>query len=64
MKRFINEKIDGRQFENEFCKMWNRDRDKTYSFKELLYIAEHLDFTKFKGFSTLMSKLFTDCDVF
>lgn len=64
MERFIDEKIDGKQFDSEFCKMWRKDRDKTYSSKELLHIAEHVYLTKFKGFSGLMSKLFTDCDVF
>lgn len=64
MERFMDEKIDGKQFDSEFCKMWKRDRDKTYSSKELLDITELVDLTKFKGFSALMSKLFTDCDVF
>lgn len=64
MERFIDEKIDGRQFDSEFCEMWGRDRDRTYSPKELLHIAEHVDLTKFIGFSGLMSKLFTDCDIF
>lgn len=64
MERFMDEKIDGKQFDSEFCKMWKRDRDKTYSSKELIDITERVDLTKFKGFSALMSKLFTDCDVF
>lgn len=64
MERFIDEKIDGREFDSEFCQMWSKDRDKTYSSQELLYLAEHVDLTQLKGFSGLMSKLFTDCDVF
>jgi hypothetical protein len=64
MERFMDEKIDGTQFETEFYKMWRRDRDKTYRSKELLQIAEHVDLTKLKGFSGILSKLFTDCDVF
>jgi len=59
MESFIDEKIDGCQFETKFCEMWRRDRDRTYSDLE-----ENIDLTKFIGFSGIISKLFTDCDVF
>jgi hypothetical protein len=36
MERFINGKIDGTQFDSEFCQMWRVDRDKNYSWKEFL----------------------------
>jgi hypothetical protein len=64
MERFINERIDGTQFDSEFCQMWRVDRDKTYSSKELLNNIEHVDLTKLEGFSALISDLFTYCDVF
>jgi len=64
MERFMDEKIDGTQFETEFYEMRLRDIDKTYSSKELLQIAEHVDLTKLKGFSGILSELFFDCDVF
>lgn len=64
MERFINERIDGTQFDSEFCQMWRVDRDKNYSSKELLNTIDHLDLTKLEGFSALISDLFTDCDVF
>ena len=64
MERFINGRIDGTQFDNEFCQMWRVDRDKSYSSKELLDKIEDVELTKLEGFSALISDLFTDCDVF
>lgn len=64
MEKFIDEKIDGKQFETEFYELWRKDRDRTYSSKKLLEIAEHVDLTKFIGYSHIMSKLFIDCDGF
>lgn len=64
MERFIHKRIDGTQFDSEFCLMWRVDRDKTYSSKEWLNKIEHVDLNKLTGFSHLMSDLFTDCDVF
>ena len=64
MERFLNDRIDGRQFESEFCQMWRVDRDKAYSSEELFQKMKNVDVIKLKGFSTLISDLFTDCDVF
>ena len=64
MERFINGRIDGTQFDSEFCQMWRVDRDKNYSSKELLDKIEDVELTKLEGFSALISDLFTDCDVF
>ena len=64
MERFINGKIDGTQFDSEFCQMWRVDRDKNYSWKEFLDKIHDVEVTKLEGFSALISDLFTDCDVF
>ena len=64
MERFINGRIDGTQFDSEFCQMLRVDRDKNQSSKELLDKIKDVELTKFKGFSILISDLFTDCDVF
>jgi hypothetical protein len=64
MKRFINGRIDGTQFDSEFCRMWTVDRNKNYSSKEFLDKIEGVELTKLEGFSALISDLFTDCDVF
>jgi hypothetical protein len=64
MEKFIHQKINGTQFDKEFCKMWRTDRDKTYSSQDWLNKLEHVDLTKSRGFANLMSDLFIDCDVF
>lgn len=64
MENFVYERIDGMQFDREFCRMWRVDRDKNYSLEELLDKIEDEKLTELEGFSALMSDLFTDCDVF
>jgi len=64
MEKFTHERIDGTQFDTELCQMWKADRDKIYSSKEWVNKIEHVDLTKLKGFSDLISELFTDCDIF
>ena len=64
MEKFVNGRIDGTQFDSEFCQMWRVNRDKNYSLKELLDKIEDVELTKLEGFSALISDLFTDCDVF
>jgi hypothetical protein len=64
MERFINGKMDGTQFNREFCQMWIVDRDKNYSWKEFLDKINDVELTKLEGFSALISALFIDCDVF
>ena len=64
MEKFVTGKIDGTQFDIEFCRMWRADRDKNYSLKELFDKIEDEKLTELEGFSALISGLFTDCDVF
>jgi hypothetical protein len=64
MEKFVNGRIDGRQFDSEFCRMWRVNRDKNYSLKELLDKIEDVELTKLESFSALISDLFTNCDVF
>jgi hypothetical protein len=64
MERFINGTIDGREFDKEFCQMWAADRDKVDRWEELLYIIDNLKLIQFEDFGSLISDLFTDCDVF
>lgn len=63
-EKFVNGRIDGTQLDRKFCQMWRVDRDKNYSLKELLDKIEDEKLTELEGFSTLISGLFTDCDVF
>lgn len=64
MEKFVNEKIDGTQFEREFFRMCRIDRDRNYSLKEFFDKIEDEKLTELEGFSALISALFTDCDVF
>ena len=63
MEKFINGIIDGQKFEEEFYQIWRLNRDKEYSSEEILKINNE-KLIESKGFSTIISNLFTDCDVF
>ena len=63
MEKFINGIIDGQKFEEEFYQIWIMNRDKKYSSEEILKI-DNKKLIESKGFSALISDLFTDCDVF
>ena len=63
MEKFINGIIDGQKFEDEFYQIWRLNRGKKYSSKEILKI-DNEKLIESKGFSTIISHLFTDCDVF
>ena len=63
MEKFINGIIDGQKFEEEFYQIWILNRDKEYSSEEILKI-DNEKLIESTGFSTIISHLFTDCDVF
>ena len=61
MEKFINGIIDGQKFEEEFYQIWIEPKE--YSSEEILKI-DNEKLIESKGFSTIISNLFTDCDVF
>ena len=63
IEKFINEIVDGQKFEEKFYQIWRLNRDKEYSTEEILKINNE-KLIELKGFSTIISNLFTDCDVF
>ena len=63
IEKFINEIVDGQKFEEKFYQIWRSNRDKEYSTEEILKINNE-KLIESKGFSTIISNLFTDCDVF
>ena len=63
VEKFINEIVDGQKFEEKFYQIWRSNRDKEYSTEEILKINNE-KLIESKGFSTIISNLFTDCDVF
>jgi len=36
MKKFVDKKISGTEFSDQFFQMWKSDRDKTYNSEELV----------------------------
>ena len=63
MEKFINGIVDGQKFKEKFYQIWRLNRDKEYSTEEILKINNE-KLIESKGFSTIISNLFTDCDVF
>ena len=63
MEKFINGIVDGQKFKEKFYQIWRLNRDKEYSTEEILKINNEKLIVS-KGFSTIISQLFTDCDVF
>lgn len=64
MEKFVSEQIDGREFDKKFCKMWRIDRDNKSNLKELFDTINNQELTKLEGFSSPLSSLFGECDVF
>ena len=63
MEKSINGIIGGPKFEEEFYQIWRLNCNKEYSSEEILKI-DNEKLIESKGFSTIISNLFTDCDVF
>ena len=63
MEKFINGIVDGQKFEEKFYQIQRLNRDKEYSTEEILKINNE-KLIESKGFSTIISHLFTGCDVF
>ncbi len=60
MKKFVDKKISGTEFSDQFFQTWKSDRDKTYNSEE----TENFKLTEIDGFSSLISDLFLDCELF
>lgn len=60
MEKFINGKMNGIEFDREFYNMWKKDRDNILKIDN----TYNVELSKLKGFSSLISELFTDCDIF
>jgi hypothetical protein len=67
MEKFVYYRINGMQFDKEFCQMWKVNRDRNYTLKEMLNKIEYKELTQledFSDFSDLISDVFSDCEVF
>ena len=58
MDDFVDEKISGTKFSDQFFQMWRSDCDKTYESEELVYRTENFKLTEINAFSSLISDLF------
>ena len=63
MEKFIDGIIDGQKFKEAFYQIWCLNRNKEYSSEKILKM-DNEKLIELKGFSTIISQLFTDCDVF
>jgi len=61
---FLNYQIDADTFQTNFYEMKSLTCDKEYRWKTMLYIIDNLKLKQFQGLSSILSKLFTDLDVF
>ena len=64
IENFLSYKIDVNKFETDFYEMERLDRDKKCEWDDMLYIINNLKLKQFQGLSSVISKLFTDLDVF
>jgi hypothetical protein len=64
IENFLNYKIDAERFRTDFYEMRRLNCPKEYRWETMLYIIDNLKLTQFQGLSSILSKLFTDLDVF
>ena len=64
IESFLNYQIDVEKFEINFYQMNRLDRDKDKKWEDMLYIIDNFELKQFQGISSVISKLFTDLDVF
>lgn len=64
IENFLNYKIDVERFKTNFYEMRRLDCQKKYRWETMLYIIDNLKLKQFQGLSSIISKLFTDLDVF
>ena len=64
IENFLNYKISAERFETNFFEMRRLDCQKECRWETMLYIIDNLKLKQFQGLSSIISKLFTDLDVF
>lgn len=64
IESFLNYQIDVEEFERNFYHMNRLDRDREHKWEDMLYIIDNLKLKQFQGLSSIISKLFTDLDIF
>ena len=64
IENFLNNSIKADTFQTNFYDMRNLDCEKEYNWETLLYIIDSLKLEQFQDISSVISKLFTDLDIF
>lgn len=63
-EEFLNYKISADKFQTNYYKMRRLDINKELKWDDMLYIIDNLKLKQFQGLDSVISKLFTDLDVF
>lgn len=64
IEEFLNYKINADKFQTNYYEMRRSDINKDLKWDDMLYIVDNLKLEQFQGLSSVISKLFTDLDVF
>ena len=64
IEKFLNYEIDVNRFKTDFYEMNRLDRYRERKWIDMLYIIDNLKLKQFQGISSIISKLFTDLDIF
>ena len=63
-EEFLEHKISADKFQTIFYKLRNSDCQREAKWDDMLYIIDNLTLKQFQGLDSVISKLFTDLDVF
>lgn len=64
IESFLNYQIYVEEFKRKFYQINKLDLDKDRKWRDMIYIIDNLELKQFQGLSSIISKLFTDLDVF
>lgn len=60
---YLNDRINFKEFENEFLNIWSTNNNKTKSWEEFIFIINNFKLNQFDGFSSLTARLFEYIDI-
>ena len=64
LEEFLDKQISNTEFETRFYKIRDLSCRKDAGWQDMLYIIDNLKLEQFQGLLSMISKLFTDLDVF
>ena len=63
MEDFLNNKINFKEFDKEFLKIWSSNNDRKKSWEEFIFIINNFKLDEFNNFSSLTAELFEYIDI-